>query len=167
MNATRTCSMAGCDRTERLVRGVCRPHYSSLNRRGQAKSLPPMRTIPGECSVAGCDVRGNRRGLCKLHYERFMRTGDPLGIRPGRWQDHVGSYTSVHKRIRLERGNASEHRCVDCQGQAAEWSYRGGAPDERSGLVRGSVLAFSSDIDYYDPRCVRCHRIFDIGARKP
>lgn len=31
------------------------------------------------CSVAGCDRDVNARGLCKAHYYRWSRYGDPLG----------------------------------------------------------------------------------------
>lgn len=34
------------------------------------------------CSVPECEKRILARGYCRLHYQRLMRTGDPLGVRP-------------------------------------------------------------------------------------
>lgn len=34
---------------------------------------------PKLCSIDGCDKRVNSRGLCKSHYTRLLRHGDPLG----------------------------------------------------------------------------------------
>ena len=36
------------------------------------------------CSVELCDRKSSARGWCKMHYKRWMRTKDPLAIRPGR-----------------------------------------------------------------------------------
>jgi len=34
------------------------------------------------CSVDGCDKRAKSRGWCNTHYERWRRTGHPLGVTP-------------------------------------------------------------------------------------
>ena len=42
------------------------------------------------CSVDGCDSSHQSRGMCKLHYQRWLRTGDPLTARPlGPKRKHV------------------------------------------------------------------------------
>lgn len=33
------------------------------------------------CSVDGCEGPGRQRGWCSLHYQRWKRTGDPLGFK--------------------------------------------------------------------------------------
>jgi hypothetical protein len=40
-------------------------------------------TMPGSCSIDGCGKAKapGRRGLCGRHYQRWWRTGDPLGKR--------------------------------------------------------------------------------------
>lgn len=36
------------------------------------------------CSIAGCGKPGSQRGWCGAHYQRWRRTGDPLGSIPRR-----------------------------------------------------------------------------------
>ena len=39
------------------------------------------------CTVKDCDgkIRVKDKGLCNLHYDRWRKTGDPLGVLPSRW----------------------------------------------------------------------------------
>ena len=39
-----------------------------------------MATV-AQCSVDGCERRVHGRGLCGLHYQRFLKSGDPLKSR--------------------------------------------------------------------------------------
>ena len=73
------------------------------------------------------------------------------------------SYTMVHIRIREAWGPASDYPCVNCGGQAAQWSYDGQDADELRGANgHGTVMAYSVDwAKHYDPRCVRCHNAAD------
>ena len=117
-----------------------------------------------ECSIDGCAKRMHAHKLCPMHLERFKKHGDPLFVNTvtGRpLKGDVPSFAAIHKRLARKRGPARNFDCVDCGGRAAEWSYRGGCPGELKGLVRGSVVPYSTDLDRYVPRCVRCHRIFD------
>ena len=48
-----------------------------------------------KCSVCGCDVAIPRRGMCSIHYRRFMRHGDPhkLLVRShGEGTRHINGY---------------------------------------------------------------------------
>jgi len=41
---------------------------------------------PRTCSIEGCDRPHHGLGLCRTHYRRLLRTGDPLVVRsPGKW----------------------------------------------------------------------------------
>lgn len=159
MHATRTCSIDGCERPF-VARGLCNPHYVRARKDGSLADAPRFRPQPGECSVDGCEIRGNRRGMCRKHYQRWVNHADPTVVLQA-WHSHEVGYSGMHMRLREQRGSASDHQCVDCGHRAAEWSYKGGDPDERLGENHGRMCPYSLDPDYYEPRCVRCHRIYD------
>ena len=54
------------------------------------RSEMPKRT----CSLDDCTSPVYGRGWCKTHWQRWYRTGDPTGIRPGRWDGY--GYDAVH-----------------------------------------------------------------------
>jgi hypothetical protein len=132
----------------------------------------PRRSRP-VCNVAACGKPHYAQGFCKRHYTRWKRWGDPFRVEPGGTGDHgrgaqnagwrgvdVG-YHAVHDRLRGERGPARGYTCLDCGGQAAEWSYLGGAPDERIDPSVG--YAYTVDLSCYAPRCRSCHRTADAS----
>ena len=41
------------------------------------------------CTVPDCTSVARSRGLCGAHYQRLLKTGDPLGLRPARWDGYV------------------------------------------------------------------------------
>ena len=86
------------------------------------------------------------------------------GRRKGVFKKDVVGYHALHARVRTAKGRASEHPCVDCGYRAREWSYIGGDPDELEQLVRGQMMAYSLDLDRYEPRCLSCHRAFDVWS---
>ncbi|TDD98904.1 hypothetical protein [Jiangella asiatica] len=76
----------------------------------------------------------------------------------GGYRTTTPAYSSAHQRVAAARGDAAEHRCVDCGARALEWSYRGDSPDE---LINPRGLRYSPWPDDYEPRCILCHRIND------
>jgi hypothetical protein len=48
-----------------------------------AATAPLREHEPGPCSVEGCDRVAKGRRLCKMHYDRWYRTGTPDGIGAG------------------------------------------------------------------------------------
>lgn len=122
------------------------------------------------CSYEGCGKPHLANGLCSMHYSRVYRHGDPEyqrisylnGENHGSWiGDEVG-YQGAHRRTRYQRGNPSEHSCIDCGQQAQEWSYNYEDPDEKVSEQRLSIgMLYSPDPGFYDPRCIRCHKRFD------
>jgi hypothetical protein len=136
--------------------------------------------------VAWCDVcekettRYRQSGVCRsctnrkiarqgaeAHWARLtpeerterMREAGRKGGAVGK--DDVG-YMGVHTRLREKFGPASFYDCVDCGGDARDWSYDGGAPDERRqecGQMEGTV--YSLDFSFYSPRCRTCHHQYD------
>src|SRR5689334_18351390 len=68
-------------------------------------------------------------------------------------------YLSAHKAPVNLWGKASEHLCIDCGGQAQQWSYQHTSNDEKFCPLTGFV--YSENPEDYAPRCVSCHRKFD------
>ena len=62
--------------------------------------------------------------------------------------------------MRRDQGPASTHTCVDCAAPAAQWSYDHADPDE---MYTPEGYAYSLKGDHYHPRCVPCHKAFDMG----
>ena len=83
--------------------------------------------------------------------------------RPG-----IATYAAIHDRVRNSKGIARACKCVDCDGQAHEWSYDGNDPNETIGPTGrgGYVVAYSQHVEHYEPRCRRCHRRRDAKRRK-
>lgn len=69
-------------------------------------------------------------------------------------------YSAAHDRVRSDRGLASDHSCTDCGRAASHWSYDHTDPDE---LISSAGLPYSVDPKHYSPRCVPCHKVFDLG----
>ena len=118
------------------------------------------------CSVPGCDTEASCSGLCRLHYGRWRRTGDPsLVLKRGRKPkraDGQPSYSSAHKRIVRTFGAASEQNCERHAAsgvvvRARDWSYVGG--------IEGRLLEhgrpYSLDCDEYVALCRSCHSNLD------
>lgn len=66
---------------------------------------------------------------------------------PG-WVGDDAAYQTLHTRVKVERGLATKHNCIDCGKPAKEWSQK----EETSGL---------NLYDHYDPRCISCHHKYD------
>lgn len=76
------------------------------------------------------------------------------------WLGDGIKYNAAHDRIRVRRGRAVDHPCVDCGRQAMHWSYNHSDPNEQT--CEG--LPYSTDANHYSPRCVPCHKAFDLYA---
>lgn len=161
------CSVDGCDEDAK-TRGMCRSHYGKWYRHG-TPITPIRQRYP--CVIEGCTDPANLKpgGMCRYHIGRKCKTGSattPLRVRGG---TTPCKYSAAHRRIRDTRGRASEHDCIDCGRQAAEWSYRGGSAlemTERRSTGHGGfvVVPYSPDPMDYDPRCKSCHNRYDNPA---
>lgn len=74
------------------------------------------------------------------------------------------SYDTAHMRVKSFRGYARTHDCVDCGKEARDWSYDGRCPLEQIGYRPGrtGLFKWSPDPRSYSPRCVPCHKKFDL-----
>jgi hypothetical protein len=171
-----TCSLPDCENPIKR-RGFCYSHYMKAWRYG----TPTPAFAP-----AWIDIRGQRFGTvvvierhemswlvrCDCGRERIAaagelnRTGDATtcGHRATHYRLDDAGYSAAHQRVRQDRGHIRQHSCIECGGQARHWSYDHDDPDER--LAHGlsaRPVAYSLDPSHYSPRCVPCHKAFDLG----
>lgn len=171
-----TCSVVDCEKPT-TRRGFCYGHYMKNWRYGTPK--PEHRS-------RWADIRGERFGTlvvvercgpqwrcqCDCGRERVVgagqlnRQGDTntCGHGPTHWRTPDAGYVAAHDRVRQDRGRVQERDCVDCGRPAQHWSYNHDDPDELHGAVHSSPnpVAYSLKPEHYSPRCVRCHKRFDL-----
>lgn len=82
------------------------------------------------------------------------------GIKANHLAEFV-DYSAAHERVRRLYGPASDHYCIGCGAPAQHWSYDHADPDELISPTLG--IAYSLDTDRYQPRCVSCHKTFDLA----
>lgn len=174
MNQGTTCKLAECGKPVKR-RGYCYGHYMKNWRYG---------TPTPEFEPAWIDIRGRRFGALTVIARRGSRwlcdcdCGAVATVRAGDLNSgHVSScgdralhgrrddilYHSAHDRVRDDRGLVQHHACVGCGRSAQHWSYDHTDPDEL--LAEGlssNPLAYSTKPEHYSPRCVRCHKRFDL-----
>ncbi|MBW4033021.1 MAG: hypothetical protein HIU88_10195 [Acidobacteria bacterium] len=153
----RTCTDSNCTRPAKVI-GLCGMHYQ---RQYKATRVDP-------CSITGCDRTTFTKAMCVLHYNRMREHGDPLYERPRKHERRERrsvpvTYTTLHKRIRAQRGPATDHLCVDCGAQALEWSYSFNEERPLISAERGREgKPYSLDVQAYEARCKACHKAFDM-----
>lgn len=107
------------------------------------------------------------------YYEKRMTSLRPVSEQHGNYKGITQSYAVVHYRLRFARGRAADQACVDCEGQAREWSLTHDAVGRRqlvgvpAGEARKEGTWVSDNPMDYEPRCIRCHRSYDgnpVGA---
>ena len=158
------CKIEGCAKPSR-GRGWCGTHWLRWRKHGDPMIV--LRTgidfqVKPPCAVDGCPRPHHAKGYCSTHLDRVNKHGDPSVVTPITGRPLKGEFpkwAAVHKRLSRKRGRAAEHECVDCGGPAKEWSYTYGSPDE---LIDANGLRYSLDLDVYKPRCVPCHRRYDL-----
>lgn len=168
MKATRTCELDGCDRNLE-TRGLCHAHYERMRRTGKRPTDGSLKIkgVHPACTVEGCDRKHYAHGYCKGHNERVTLKGHPGRADLSRVV--ATGYIAVHQRIYDKRGKASTYPCVDCGGQAKDWSYNHSGIDEitrdESRGEKTVRLTYSIDLSQYDPRCKSCHWAFDTSVK--
>ena len=88
-----TCSVEGCDRYDRVRRGMCSAHYERWRRTGDAGGGAIRRIDPDRiCVIDGCGRPYWATDLCSIHYVRKFKSGDPRAQEPiaPRGTDTVG-----------------------------------------------------------------------------
>lgn len=126
------------------------------------------------CTVEGCEKELRARGYCSTHWARWRKYGTPelpekrnmpTGEHHKNWTGSNATYAAVHQRIKNTCGSASKYKCVDCGNIARQWSYDRNDPNERLDFIYSkNPIPYSVDLKKYSPRCVSCHKKFDLGA---
>lgn len=178
------CTVDGCEReATRRRRTWCEMHYYRARRTGtteliqrtspKGRPIKAQRRQRGQCSVEGCElIDAGPHRMCAKHWTRVQRHGSPDVVihqrdrnlprreRSRHWTGDDASYFAIHQRLRYQRGPARTHVCVDCGNHARQWSYqRTGGPSQRE----SPEGPYSVDLDDYVPRCVPCHKKFDLA----
>ena len=135
------------------------------------------RTEPlGECSIESCSrpAKYANTGWCQTHYHRWWRNGDPGVVRQERgargtatvnWKGDDITYRTAHTRLTQAKGKASQQDCVRCGKQALHWAYDHTDPDEKIYESPRGPIAYSVDLDRYQPMCRGCHVKLDRYER--
>ena len=167
------CCIHGCERPHKRY-GYCYGHYMKWWRYGDPEWTAPKRRK---------DLLGEKFGhltvvgeLDPQHWECLCECGRTTRVRawsltsggtrtcghgPTHHRSDDAGYPAVHHRVRRDKGTAASHACVDCGKEAAHWSYDHRDPDERRDEENG--LAYSLYSIHYEPRCVPCHKSFDMS----
>ena len=159
------CQAEGCRNPTRSAHSEwCEKHYGRLRRRGSL-DVDLIRIPDAKCVTEWCARKAERTdGLCRACNARVRARGtvDYVGYRT---PDDEATYDTIHQRLRQRYGSASNYPCVDCGGVARHWAYNHDDEDAKCGLAAGTpyVLRFSVKLEHYSPRCVPCHKRFDLG----
>lgn len=109
--------------------------------------------------------------LCDCGVTTLARVGDlhrgtkqSCGNRSAHHRSDDIAYCSAHDRVRNDRGRIATQSCVNCGDQAHHWSYNHTDPNESLAYgISKNPVAYSTDPAHYSPRCVTCHRRFDVA----
>lgn len=175
------CRLDHCVRLRCGTKGsrLCEAHYKRrhLGRPDWDAKLRGQRTVRPRCRLDGCERIAKDDGLCWTHLRRskdgLANWGDPCEAAMGAGRTTlVNSYGAAHQRVRQARGPASGYRCVECGGEARDWSYDGTDPAQEFGprparsreRPEESRHFYSLDPNFYKPMCKKCHMQMD-GAK--
>jgi hypothetical protein len=104
--------------------------------------------------------------MCNTHYHAWWVRQPKENRNPllGRPKKEVVSYWGMHSRLKINRGFASEHKCVDCEAPADDWSWVGNCSKTLYGLGRVERVSdnpYCLHFEHYEPRCTKCHSALD------
>lgn len=171
----RECAAPGCETPTRSSGALyCEMHYGRMRRSGTLDARERPIYTSQVCSVEGCEKNRRESGMCPMHAVRVRRHGSPdvyipyserrwrYGEDSSFWTGMDATYAGAHSRVRGHRGRAKDQLCADCGGPALHWSYDHQDPNE---LIDDRGIHYSADVAHYVPRCVPCHKKYDLGLR--
>lgn len=133
------CSIDGCEKTYKITRGWCNTHYERWRRHGSPHTVLPAPTPPRN---------------------DFVPPAMPGESNPS-WRGDAVTYSGMHQRLARIKGMASLQSCP-CGSRAAQWAYDHADPDEKTQLMAGYLLPYSTEAGHYIAMCLPCHKKFDL-----
>lgn len=118
------------------------------------------------CSVAACDRRAEKRGMCRMHYLRWWKHGDPLHI-PVRSYRRPVLDRLLHGAARLENGclifaGGPQHKYGQLQvNNRAVLAHRISYEQHIGPIPEGLLVLHRCDT----PRCIEPSHLF-LGTPK-
>lgn len=168
------CNVPECDKEPRGKTGLCYAHYMRNYRYGSPtatrRGLPHRDLVGsrfGSLVVVSYESSGRWRCDCDCGQSCHADTGAlnrgsalTCGDKRTHYRGACG-YGAMHDRLRRDRGSASQRVCVDCGGPARHWSYDHLDPEVLVDARLG--IPYSRKEEHYEPRCVPCHKLFDLN----
>lgn len=168
----RKCEVKGCEKVTRSGKSPhCEMHYYRLRRNGTLDTVK-KRVPDAPCKVDDCEARAYRTdGFCRNCGLRFDKNGTTAHHAKGElhymWlTDEAMTYNAIHSRLRKHRGSARNYQCSECGKPAKHWSYNHDSRFEKVEMVSGYEVSFGTRIEDYSPRCVPCHKRFDLEVTR-
>lgn len=168
------CSLSTCQRPVKSL-GLCYRHYMKQWRYGSPEPdhAPRGENVAGErfgtLTVLYHLGKGRWQCICDCGAEvaKYLSGDLKRRKRPtcgsGACRRFSDTYVAVHLRLASDLGSASRHACVDCYSPALHWSYDHADPNElHSEHIATMGIAYSTNPRHYVPRCVPCHKRFDL-----
>lgn len=167
------CKVDGClDLIKR--HGFCYAHYMKDWRYGTPTPVhtPWLKDLSGaRYGTLTVDRFEDGKWICECDCGRtrlvtageLKRTGErnTCGDRSVHRRGNDAGYGAAHQRVYRDRGKATDYDCADCGEQAKQWSYNHDDQNEKFDESMG--LKYSLDPAHYSPRCVPCHKSFDLS----
>lgn len=179
------CDVDGCAKPARSkTAAYCPMHYHRLYRYGSLDSISEQVANGERMWTTTTDLIGKRFGTltvvervggmwdcrCDCGQSRTARTGDlnrtgdqnTCGVPGQHLAEHCG-YHAAHERVRRKHGRPETYGCVGCGKPAQHWSYDHSDPGEVYDTgISAHPVAYSLNPDHYSPRCVPCHKRYDL-----
>lgn len=170
-----TCILDDCTTPRYQRHQYCGSHYMKWYRHGDPhyKAKYAFKDLAGKRFglLTAMERVGNKwRCECDCGEATMSTVGDlnrgskqSCGIKQ-RHPRHDIEYGAAHDRVRARQGNVKDSPCIDCGNPASHWSYDHQDPRELVSRAPGTAgIPYSTNPAHYDPRCVSCHKRFDLG----
>lgn len=170
-----TCKLDECAKPVKRA-GYCYSHYMKNWRYGTPTPVFEKRWVDIQGQRFGSLIVIERVGdkwrcACDCGRDRLASAGElnregqsnTCGDRYTHRRRNDSGYGAAHERVKRDRGPIRSQQCIDCEAPARHWSYNHDDPNELFDTeLSTNPIAYSLDPKHYSPRCVPCHKRFDL-----